>query len=72
LWRERIEHSQESSRAWRTFRDRDEAFFVRKATWRQIREVNDEPFFCSGPCRVDDRGNSLNVGVGISVRGPQF
>jgi hypothetical protein len=35
------------------------------------RKVNYEPFSCGGPCWVDDRCNALNVGVGISMPGPQ-
>jgi hypothetical protein len=38
----------------------------------KIREVNHEPFSRGGPCWVDDRCGGVNVGVGISMPGPQF
>lgn len=35
-------------------------------------EVDYEPFRYSRPYWVDDRCDGLNVGIGISVSGPQF
>jgi hypothetical protein len=44
--------------------------------WRRpdpaFREVDYEPFCCGHPYRVHDRCNGLDVGIGISVSGPQL
>jgi hypothetical protein len=39
---------------------------------RARRRFNYEAFFRRHPCWVDDRCGGLNVGVGISVSGPQL